>query len=304
MLKRFSGTVSDSGSHVISLLATYEQSASFYLIFPWAQADLSKYWMVNNPSPNFDEYVYWVADQCLGLANGLRLIHSYGITEGPEESLSSNADTRKLSDAVSTPFRVNRGSVQQLIINESARNPYRGRHGDIKPENILWFIDPSDPNDQGTLKISDFGVSELETRLLATTTNTVPFTPAYQPPEMDVKGTAIGQAADIWSLGCVYLEFVSWLLGGFSYVQEFAKRKSARGGLDASAFFEINEITSTEGSKGYALVKLAVIEWIDHLHSDPACTGFVHSFLDVIRFRLLVVDSTRRATSSAVCDRL
>ncbi|KAK3371139.1 kinase-like domain-containing protein [Lasiosphaeria ovina] len=304
MLKRFSGTVSDPGSHLISLLATYEQSGNFYLIFPWAQADLSHYWMVNNASPNFDEYVYWVADQCLGLANGLRLIHSYGMAEPPEESPPSSTDIRNLSNAVSTSLRLDPGSGQQLITNESADKPcqYLSRHGDIKPENILWFNDPSDPNDQGTLKITDFGVSELETRLLTNTTNSVLFTPAYRPPEMDVKGAAIGQAADIWSLGCVYLEFVSWLLGGFSYVQEFAKRKSAGGGLDASVFFEVLGITSTE-AKGYAvLVKPAVIEWIDHLHSNPACTEFVHSFLDVIRFRLLVVDSTKRATSSAVCD--
>ncbi|KAK7734704.1 hypothetical protein SLS53_007809 [Cytospora paraplurivora] len=43
MLMKFSD---DSHEHLISLLARYEQFKKFYLIFPWAEADLENYWRI------------------------------------------------------------------------------------------------------------------------------------------------------------------------------------------------------------------------------------------------------------------
>ncbi|KAH7268549.1 hypothetical protein B0J15DRAFT_578735 [Fusarium solani] len=41
-----------------------------------------------------------------------------------------------------------------------------GRHGDIKPENILWFSGPRPftENYKGILKITDFGIAEFSTK--------------------------------------------------------------------------------------------------------------------------------------------
>lgn len=62
--------------HLISLLATYEQYNKFYLIFPWAEANLEEYWKNIDPYPTTDHAtVHWVAEQCRGLAHGLVRIH-------------------------------------------------------------------------------------------------------------------------------------------------------------------------------------------------------------------------------------
>lgn len=82
-----------------------------------------------------------------------------------------------------------------------------GRHGDIKPENILWF-QPHDLNGDhgafgGKFVISDFGLTEFhrdETGLVSPM-NTAR-SPTYRAPEYDVSET-ISQSYDIWTMGCV-----------------------------------------------------------------------------------------------------
>jgi len=75
----------------------------------------------------------WFSKQCLGIAEGLKMIHS---SEAP-----SPGDN----------------------VNESAYRTH-GRHGDLKPENILWFKTYKN-NDHssfmGVLKISDFGLTRF-----------------------------------------------------------------------------------------------------------------------------------------------
>ena len=100
-------------------------------------------------------------------------------------------------------------------------------HGDIKPENILTFNDDRD-SALGTLKTADFGLSKLYAISRRTNLHTVKRggTPTYRPLECDL--TLIGQvsrAYDIWSLGCVYLEVVTWFLKDWDDVEEFRKNR-------------------------------------------------------------------------------
>ncbi|KAF4835116.1 putative protein kinase [Colletotrichum tropicale] len=146
ILKKFSG---DAHPHLISLLATFERERVFYLIFPWAGADLKTYWKSKNPTPTHDaDTIMWMAEQCSGLAEGLTRLHQYetGLNDQTEslknEYLAPNAVFNSGKDAVRS------GSLY-------------GRHGDIKPENILWFPEPNVSGHKGVLKISDFGLSEL-----------------------------------------------------------------------------------------------------------------------------------------------
>ncbi|KAF5505070.1 putative cyclin-dependent kinase 8 [Colletotrichum siamense] len=195
ILKRFSG---DAHPHLISLLATFERSGIFYLIFPWAGADLKTYWESKNPRPAYNvETVIWMAEQCGGLAEGLTRLHQY------ETGLNDKTDSPKNEYLAPNVF-LNGGK-------DSGRpGPLYGRHGDIKPENILWFPDPKVPGHKGTLKISDFGLSELNSRYSKSQRSQVPNSPGYRPPECDLRKKIIKQSYDIWTLGCLYLEFITW----------------------------------------------------------------------------------------------
>jgi hypothetical protein len=52
----------------------------------------------------------------------------------------------------------------------------------------------------------------------------------YLPPEAHVPVTNafIGTSYDVWGLGCIFLEFVTWLLGGWDTVDGFLTRRLTR----------------------------------------------------------------------------
>lgn len=73
-------------------------------------------------------------------------------------------------------------------------------HRDIKGSNLLI-------NNKGELKIADFGLARVfEKKRAHDYTNRV-ITLWYRPPELLLGATAYGPAVDIWSVGCIMLEF-------------------------------------------------------------------------------------------------
>ncbi|UQC90018.1 protein kinase [Colletotrichum lupini] len=297
VLKKFSG---DSHPHLISLLATYEQSGHFYLIFPWAEADLMKYWKELNPRPILSfGTISWMAEQCQGIADGLVRLHQY------DSDLQEKAS--QSTGLLLTPLdALNRD-------HESSKRRY-GRHGDIKPENILWFHETLESIDQGILRLTDFGLAELHSRLSRSNQHgsQMANSPTYRPPECDLRRRIIRQSCDIWSLGCVFLEFITWSLGGKDLLLEFAELRFSPdpwlSGIDSDTFFTIN--TSEAKDSSTASVKPAVVRFVDRLHSHPACSEYLHHFLNMIMFGMLVIESEdprsgdRRITCIEVLQRL
>lgn len=81
------------------------------------------------------------------------------------------------------------------------------RHRDIKPQNILI--------EGGNVLFTDFGLSkDYSGGSGSTTSGMTAMTPRYSAPEV-AAGDPRNTLADIWSLGCVYLEMVT-VLKGFS----------------------------------------------------------------------------------------
>lgn len=75
------------------------------------------------------------------------------------------------------------------------------KHRDIKPQNILVY--------RASVLLTDFGLSR---EFLDTTTGGTPVSPRYCSPEVAVY-EARNSSADVWSLGCVFLEMVNCLQG-------------------------------------------------------------------------------------------
>ncbi|KAM0810032.1 putative Protein kinase [Seiridium cardinale] len=299
-LQRFSGNVH---RHLISLLATYEKNDRYHLVFPWAEADLLHYWQRNErPDPSdLHETLMWMARQCQGLSDGLSYIHRLRTCSGT--SLLS-PDSLGLS---SQPTNETPKGTQM-----AAKTPIHlfGQHGDIKPENILWFPYSEDPLDgeKGIFKITDFGFAEFsrEEQVDIRTRRCIALSSTYCPPENELDVNFIRPSYDIWSLGCVFLHFMTWLLGGWELIKEFNKYRLERDietqiwkGIfwKSDVFFIF--FRNPETGEVEAKVKPSVHKFIKKLRlrptSDrnnyyPGDKRFVRDFLHMIRKHMLIVE--------------
>ncbi|KAF5121979.1 putative receptor-like protein kinase [Metarhizium anisopliae] len=186
--------------HLVTLLASYEYQSLYYLLFEWATGgSLRDLCMTHHPSVPDRSWVLWFAEQCLGLADGLHDIHN---TTQPRRNLAaSNA-------------------------GDGTKDKNCGRHGDIKSHNVLWFKQEPGANGHGVLKIADFGLSRFHSQQTTKVpAHGVAVSRSYQAPEAETTAE-ISRPFDIWSLGCLYLEFITWLVRGWDGVDAFSLRRS------------------------------------------------------------------------------
>ncbi|EMD95321.1 hypothetical protein COCC4DRAFT_205849 [Bipolaris maydis ATCC 48331] len=179
-------------NHLIKLLLTFQHGNTFYLLFEWANGNLQQFWDTNPYIQRTPSNELWAAQQCLGLARAVSRIHG----------LSSWHEVRRKKNGLNS------------IGSQYEDKSEWGRHGDIKPENILWF------EQHGTcrrhLVISDLGLARYHTEF---SKSLVPramidgITWGYRAPEVDFR-EPISSKYDIFSLGCVFLEFCIWYLRG------------------------------------------------------------------------------------------
>ena len=226
-------------AHTVRLLAAFRHGGTYCLLFPWAECDLLTYWQrdsgLQNKRHQEESYplIVWVARQCHGLLNAIHWIHV------PSTVLDPN--------------------------NE----PLFGRHGDIKPENILWYKKNSDgphPLASGELVLSDFGLTALHHDQSRSNVENggIQFTKTYAPPESVLSDKKISRSIDIWSLGCVFLEFVTWLVGGPSHLAQFRKARTSPGlsSFSDDIFWEVQKLDdpTTGAQKHVTVVKPKVEE--------------------------------------------
>lgn len=226
ILNRFSG---DVHPHLISLQAAFRHGDEYCVILPWADCDLVGFWKNTDPGSPLDKgNLLWMLDQCRGLASGLQSIHLYQQTE----------------------------SVTQDDNRDSRTDKIFGRHGDIKPANILLFRNQDDLRDRGKLVITDFGLSRfhsLESKSYLLNKDNISVSMTYRPPECDLDGAVLSNSFDIWSFGCALLEFAAWYLGGWVLVNRFVERRKVMNnplfhGWNIDQFFEL--VGPPEGGRG------------------------------------------------------
>lgn len=206
MLKRFSGFNHD---HLVTLLISWtipqNGITDFCLLFPLARCDLDLYWAQRSVSMTT---IPWVSKQLLGLTDALKSIHD------PPSDVSLTPDVRRY-----------------------------GRHGDLKPANILWYDSQTDEN--GILIIADLGALALNSIWSRSAVNgrSIQHTPVYKPPECDLKGAKISRSYDIWTFGCILLELVCWCLEGNEGREAFDGARPAPypTGVLSDMFFDIRQ---------------------------------------------------------------
>ncbi|THC93026.1 hypothetical protein EYZ11_007508 [Aspergillus tanneri] len=252
-------------SHLINLLCTYRKGEKYHLVFPWADGTLREYWR-RSPAPSFSsQTLLWSFKQMVGIASGLSLIHEFSVpADSPDSTLF-------------------------------------GRHGDIKADNILWFSTFQGCDDpDGILQIADMGLASIHRRGSRSNVNpaTVIVPSTYSPPDA-FRGRRISRAWDVWSLGCMYLEFVTWILCGYEAIEEFS---SLRGSEDEDPEFEFSsDCFYTADFNG---IRLSVFEWVDFLRNHDHSSAAIHHLLDLIMEEMIVLEPQRRSRSQRILQRL
>ncbi|KAH9205286.1 hypothetical protein DL95DRAFT_348558, partial [Leptodontidium sp. 2 PMI_412] len=250
--------------HLIKAIAFYKKktgrSEALHFVFPWAEhGNLRQFWQQKTPRIHDNGYMKWIFDQLVGLANAIYTLHH-------EDEKSC-------------------------------------RHGDLKPENVLCFNSSRSTveKDQTSciLVISDVGLSRIHdksTGFRSRTRNIAGETVTYAAPEIALfPERPTSRRYDIWSLGCLYLEFVIWILYGIEGLNRFGEEigKSAE-----RRFYVITSsatLTVTGGETPQ--INPVVATWIEHIKQDPRCTGpgskktAISRLITLIEKRLLVVAS-------------
>ncbi|KAH8725467.1 kinase-like domain-containing protein [Phaeosphaeriaceae sp. PMI808] len=258
--------------HIVQLLATYYQKRHLNMIFHWADGDLYEFWQNSSSSLPRDQHLArWLIAQFLGLADALYCIHHSELMDPASHDLGPQDCKRT-----------------------------HGRHGDFKPHNILWFRSDSTTNRLGNLMVSDLGSTEFH----ATHSKTIAadmaggFTDTYRAPEFD-KFETVAPKADIWSFGCVLLEFIVWYILEWQGVMDFAgaRKDDSNWMLRADHFFNYNQDNKE------VEVKASVTQQVAMLMEAPGTSDFLVDLLDFVGNELLKTQPAKRATCSQIVSK-
>jgi len=172
--------------------------------------------------------------------------------------------------------------------SESSSATEHWRHGDLKPDNILKFGSTW----LGTLKIADLGLAkrhEKDTMLRIAPTDTRYTTLHYEAPEAITSSEPRSRRYDIWSMGCIILESIIWLLYGYDVLNTFYQEdKRIKDPSTETLYFTASRSQRT------AEVSYIASSWMEHiLKEDPECnkpTGTaLGDLLKLVQSKLLVV---------------
>ncbi|KAF5013623.1 hypothetical protein FDECE_384 [Fusarium decemcellulare] len=284
-----------SGSHVIDLFATFKVGDELSFLFPWAKGGSLTDLMKQEPLELFapmtgssKTFIRWIAEQCIGLAKGLYDIH--------------NAE----------PPLQDRG---RFVANPKAWKDDYGIHGDVKTDNILRFVKGGNPQELGELKWSDFGLTKFHTKASRSMQpGNGPLSPTYASPEHNFYSHGVSRRSDIWALGCVFTELLTWVIRGRACLEQYSQDRlneqdlgRRRGSWREDRFFGKEfALGGTPGIPSRLFVKNSVLKCIEENKKAIAGAGqaanCLTDFLDFIRDRMLVIEGNERAESSEVCS--
>ncbi|KAL4759318.1 protein kinase domain-containing protein [Aspergillus foveolatus] len=151
-----------------------------------------------------------------------------------------------------------------------------GRHGDIKAQNILWF------HAENVLKIADLGVANVRGRDSRSNipASTVAVSPTYSPPDIQ-RQQHISRKWDIWSLGCLYLEYITYLVLGWPAILTFSSLRREPSSQYPELFTD--EFYATD----YRSVKPSVNDWVAQLQQNSRCSSVLHDLLNLIMTEMI-----------------
>ncbi|KAI1778865.1 hypothetical protein F4818DRAFT_437666 [Hypoxylon cercidicola] len=191
--------VAQTPETIIDYYGHFVQSNKHYLLLEHAQlGNLETYFeKASPPESAADMFQFW--QSMFKLLDGLALIHNLG---GP---------------------------------NEGSTTAFLGSHQDIKPDNILLSKNDLPSKYDLTLKIADFGMSDIWQVSDGDPNAKGRYKKGdqrYSAPECIANSDAltrldnrVGSEVDIWSMGCVFSEAAVWAVCGEPGRQDYLKRR-------------------------------------------------------------------------------
>lgn len=276
-----------SHEHILKHLATITKNSTFIIILPFAEyGDLDKFL-----------YAHEAAD---GLRHGYSLLDTLGSKPHSQVVPDLLDQASKIASALSF--------LHSDITVSGNRRIYLA-HIDLKPANIL--ITASNNLTVGHWVLSDFGLSafdmstqrrdrdlqsigdtaiHLSRRTIAANPDRASGT--YQAPESFADGI-VGREGDVFSLGAIISEVLTFATGGASNVAVFKEWRMSSVPIPNDSFFAPTH-------PGQSEVRPAVIKWLDNL-SRKAHVLWVSRCVSIIK-RCLVTKPETRLDSTALSD--
>lgn len=263
--------------HIVAPHTFWMQDEKCFILYPKAETSLRGFTQKKPPDLG-RENVLWFLEQIKGLAEALDHVHTLN----------------------QLPTRTNPNPKEAIMW---------GSHRDIKPENILVF-----ETFKPVFKIADFGAGEFNPVTKDGVSKgfpDAPGTPTYFAPDLKM-GRKVSRPADMWALGCVYLELLLWYFQFFTaeHVLGFSTRRAEFTGADPNIktdLFWYKERSSYQPDpKKDMYVFLLRPAVVDALHDLTKICHKMRTFerlIKVIR-RLLTIDSEARWQASKLARSL
>ena len=262
-------------------------STNYSIFMPLAMCDLSSYMMEDNRTrPNTTTEKTDIINSARGLARGLEFLHN--------------------------GMRTAEGDMMVCY------------HMDLKPSNILVFLEKVGEKQEFVWKISDFGMSRLKLRskgeekdfdswfvrfqqrrdVSASATYNRRGEGTYLGPESLSPHRAMRTANDVWSLGCVLSVVFAYLEEGSSGVEQYRERRIEHRSADGyDRFFVTNALFSRPK------INPVVTLWHDKLikkarQRSPKEGEAVKSMLDYLEHAVLQPEQSKRCNAQKLEDKL
>lgn len=292
-------TLRNQSPHVVKLLATFEvvgksAPSKYHFMFEAADGTILTLWesekewkrIKSRSQTGRIEVARWVARQCHGLAEGLSQFHKFS------------------------------------KFHDDPNPKTKGMHGDIKPDNILWYKgwipgnsgplsvqatdspETSDEDDLGVLQLADFGLSSFHST--GTVHNVISSNDFLDYAAPETEGwLRHPPPADVWQLGCLFLDFVTWLVTGPTGYKKFKGKRLSRGLLLKSrarfSTFKENkgtvlisrpsqEAKPMEETTMHVNVSAKVLKHASNLYNSKHSSSFVRDVINLVINRMLVVE--------------
>ncbi|KAF5966756.1 serine/threonine protein kinase [Fusarium bulbicola] len=260
------------GPHLVELVAAVEISeCQFMFIFPWAEGGTLEDLMTQEHANRTGtvshlsrELIGWVLDRCRGLVEALETIHF----------------TR----------------TDSIYQGEGDLCKNYGLHLDIKPSNILYFSQETEASPFGTLKLADCGLMEfhsLTSRSRKSATGCSAGPRIYRPPEYDFNHT-MSRKVDVWAMGCVFSEFLTWAVLPHGSVDEYRLARTQESSIPSSGEEDRNNY---ESNFFQHLLQCKVPRECLSLHAQVQQTNSDTCTLNLDKFRAVRIPKLKASVS-------